>query len=194
MTDEQLTAREIAERRVRERHERERTRLEQDLKAERYELSRRYREKRERLDRLQVHLTERKQEAETAHARAWQQERARLGSRTTTAPLFGLFGPPVRNVQAEYAERRERWKAQGEAIKERFDQQLRLIAQERGELRKSNAQHAIQHRQKAFRRLAELDQRQQRTFESDVKRALSRGEKRLDRTFERRARDAGHER
>ena len=194
MAKEHLTRRETAERRVRQRHERERAHLIKERQTQRQELLQRYEEKLERLTTLRSQVADRRKESLVAHDRVWQGERARMASKTSAAPFFGLLGPSQRNLQHEYAERRERWEAHREAIKERFDQQLRLIGQERRSLRENHELQLLSHER--WDRLAhdDLVRRQERSFSAAVDRELKRANRTMSRVFERHAGDIGRER
>ena len=187
MTNDNYLSREEAVRRVRERFERERSNLIKDRMAERREVVRSYNEELTRYGELAKRTSLRRAEALNAHDQEWMRERARLSSRTTTAPLFGLLGPPRRNVQKEYADRRERWEAKREGIRERYAEQLRFIGRQRRDLTDKHALHLISLERTERLLTDDLKRRQENGFNAAVDREMNRAPHSLGRHYARQA-------
>lgn len=194
MTNEHPTPRDLAERRVNRRHERERARLVKDRQAQCNDLLHRQQNERAHFDEERALIATRRQQTLATHERRWEHERQRLANSTTRAPGFGLFGPPQRNLQAEYHERRERWERQRDAIEQAFDEQRERLQQGRIEMAERHARELTSHER--WDRLAhdDLARRQNTTFDAAVERELRRGDRTTRRTFERHAGDTGRER
>ena len=192
--DRHLNPRERAERRIRQRHERARNDLFRQSQAQRAEILRRQQDERARHTAQQTLVTERRKETLAKHDRQWERERQRLSSMTTRSPGFGLFGPPQRNLQHEYAERRERWEKQRAVIEQAFDEQRDRLHDDRIEMAERHTREIAS--RERWDRLAhdDLARRQERTFDAAVEKELRRGERTTSRAFAREAADPGRER
>ncbi|MCC7428669.1 MAG: hypothetical protein IT557_17390 [Alphaproteobacteria bacterium] len=184
MSEDQLTPQQRAEKRVHDRFERQRTARFNWLNAEREKLLHRQQAQRTDHDKRQALASEERREAFAAHDRRWEEERRRLANRTTRAPGFGLFGPPPRNLNAEYRERREAWERQRDAIRDSSDEKLEKLRRERIELAESHARGLLAHERWARLSQDDLARRQEKSFDAAVRRELAVGDRGAQRAFE----------